>query len=140
MLAKGSFEVKMTGDPPYDVVDGVSLSRARFDKRFSGALDARSEVQMLAARTPQEGSAGYVAVERIVGSLNGKSGSFVVLHMGLMGGGREELRVEIVPDSGTGALAGITGTMRIEVVEGQHRYALDYTLADPPQAPEPPTP
>lgn len=130
MIAKGSFEVKMTPEPPYDVVDGVTLGRGRFDKRFSGDLDATSEVHMLAARTPKEDSAGYVAAERIVGTLHGHRGSFVALHLGLMSGGNEELRVVIVPDSGTGALTGITGTLSIQVDQGQHHYTIDYTLPD----------
>lgn len=128
MIAKGSFEVTMNAEPPYDEADGVSLSRARFDKRFAGPLDATSEVHMLAARTPHEGSAGYVAVERITGALEGRRGSFVVLHMGLMRRGEDELRVVIVPDSGTGDLTGIAGTMQIEIDGGQHEYTLDYSL------------
>lgn len=128
MIAKGTFEVKMSGEPPYDVVDGVSLSRASFDKQFTGPLQAESHVQMLAARTSVETSAGYVAVERITGTLEGRSGSFVTLHMGMMNGGTNDLRVMIVPDSGTGQLAGITGTMQIDIVEGQHRYTVDYSL------------
>jgi len=128
MIAKGTFSVKMSGEPPYDEVDGVSLSRASFDKEFSGPLTACSQVQMLAARTPVANSAGYVAVERIVGSLEGKEGSFVVLHLGLMTRGADQLTVVVVPDSGTGALAGLAGTMTIDIVDGQHHYTLDYSL------------
>lgn len=128
MIVNGSFEVKMSGEPPYEVVDGVSLSRASFDKRFSGALEATSQVQMLAARTPVPNSAGYVALERIVGKLEGREGSFVVVHLGLMNQGAQSLTISIVPDSGTGALAGIAGQMSIRIEGGQHFYALDYTL------------
>lgn len=128
MNAKGTFEIKMTGEPPYDTVDGVSLSRARFDKRFVGPLEATSQVQMLAARTPVEGSAGYVAIERIDGVLEGKRGTFVVMHVGVMNRGARELEIRIVPDSGTGELAGIAGRMDIQIVSGQHHYEIEYEL------------
>ncbi len=129
MHVKGTFEVKMSAEPPYDVVDGVSLSRATFDKRFAGPLDATSKVQMLAARTPVEGSAGYVAIERVTGTLDGKRGTFVLQHTGVMTRGAPSLTVTVVPDSGTGALAGISGRMDIRIVDGQHFYELDYELA-----------
>jgi hypothetical protein len=128
MIAKGSFEVTPRFEPPYDDSDGVALSRASFDKRFSGPLDAASTVQMLAARTPATGSGGYVALERITGTLDGRSGAFVVVHLGLMTRGAPSLRIDIVPDSGTGALAGIAGTMHIDIVDGRHFYTVDYTL------------
>ncbi|MDB4945979.1 MAG: hypothetical protein JWP97_5513 [Labilithrix sp.] len=119
----------MQADPPYDDTDGVSLGRARFDKRFAGPLEATSHVEMLGARTPVAGSAGYVALERITGELVGKRGSFTVLHTGLMNRGKPSLAVVIVPDSGTGELAGIVGTMNIVVKDGKHTYDLDYELA-----------
>ncbi|MGA9520483.1 MAG: DUF3224 domain-containing protein [Myxococcaceae bacterium] len=125
---KGTFEISMKSEPPYDTVDGVSLGRACFDKRLSGPLQATSVVQMLAARTPVENSAGYVAVERIVGTLEGRSGSFVVVHTGLMNRGEQSLTITIVPDSGTGELAGISGRMNIQIVERQHHYELEYAL------------
>lgn len=128
MIVTGSFEVKMQGEPPYEVVEGVSLGRASFDKRFHGPLTATSQVQMLAARTPTPGSAGYVALERITGSLEGKSGTFVVVHLGLMDRGAQSLRIDVVPDSGTGALAGIKGQMKIRIEGGQHFYDLEYAL------------
>lgn len=129
MIVNGTFEIKMSAEPPYEVVDGVSLSRASFDKRFSGPLEATSQVQMLAARTKVSNSAGYVALERIVGRLEGREGSFVVVHLGLMNQGAQSLTISIVPDSGTGALTGIAGQMSIRIEGGQHYYALDYTLA-----------
>lgn len=128
MNAKGTFEIKMTGEPPYDAVEGVSLSRARFDKKFTGPLEATSHVEMLAARTPVEGSAGYVAIERIDGVLEGKRGTFVVMHVGVMNRGDRSLEIRIVPDSGTGELAGIAGRMDIQIVSGQHHYELEYEL------------
>lgn len=128
MNAKGTFEIEMSGEPPYDTVEGVSLSRARFDKTFSGPLAATSQVEMLAARTPVEGSAGYVAIERIDGVLEGKRGTFVVMHVGVMNRGERSLEIRIVPDSGTGELAGIAGRMDIQIVAGQHHYEIEYTL------------
>jgi hypothetical protein len=129
MIAKGSFEVAMQAEPPYDAVDGVTLGRASFEKRFSGALEATSTVQMLAARTPMDDSAGYVAIERIQGVLDGRRGTFVVLQTGIMNRGSRSLTITVVPDSGTAELRGIAGRMTIEIVEGKHFYELDYTLA-----------
>jgi hypothetical protein len=128
MIAKGTFDIKMTAEPPFDVEGGVSLSRVRFDKRFAGALDATSAVHMLAARTPVEDSAGYVAIERIAGALDGRRGSFVVLHLGISARGARSLSLPVVPDSGTGELSGLSGRMEIRIVDGQHFYELDYTL------------
>lgn len=130
MIADGTFEVQMTGEPPYEVVDGISLSRASFDKRFSGPLNGTSKVQMLAARTKVPNSAGYVALERIVGELEGRSGSFVVVHLGLMNQGAQSLTIHIVPDSGTGALVGIAGKMAIRIEGGQHYYGLEYAFPE----------
>lgn len=130
MKIAGTFTVAMTPEAPYDVSDGISLGRARFDKVFSGPLEATSVVQMTAARTAIADSAGYVAVEKITGMVEGRAGSFVALHLGLARGGTKTLTIAIVPDSGTGALTGITGTMDIEIVEGMHHYTLTYTLPE----------
>lgn len=129
MKIKNTFEITMQAEPPYNEVAGVTLSRATFCKTFSGPLQATSTVHMLAARTPQPASAGYVALERIVGTLEGRTGSFVVVHLGLMAGGERSLKVHIVPDSGTEGLQGISGHMDIQIVEGQHFYELDYVIA-----------
>lgn len=126
---KGTFEIKMTPEAPYDVSDGISLGRVRFDKTFTGPLAATSVVQMTAARTPVANSASYVAVEKIVGSVDGKAGSFVVTHTGHMVRGTQSLAITIVADSGTGELVGISGTMAIDIVDGQHHYTIDYELA-----------
>ena len=128
MIVKGSFEVKLRFDAPFDTVEGVSFGRAQGDKRFAGPLEATGTVEMLSARTGIENSAGYVAVERITGTLAGRRGSFVVLHTGLMNRGAGSLTITIVPDSGTGELSGISGKMAIEIVQGQHYYELDYAL------------
>jgi hypothetical protein len=124
----GTFAITMQAEPPFDQRDGVILGRTRFDKTFHGPLTATSVVHMTSVRTAQPTSAGYVAVERLEGTVEGKAGSFCVVHLGLMNRGESELRVSIVPDSGTGALTGITGGMRIRNVDGQHHYELDYAL------------
>jgi hypothetical protein len=128
MKAKGSFEITMNAEPPYDSADGIMLARASFDKRFSGPLDATSKVNMLSARGPIEGSAGYVAIERVVGTLDGRRGSFVLQHTGVMNRGERSLTITVVPDSGTAALRGISGKMEIEIVNGQHFYEFEYEL------------
>jgi hypothetical protein len=129
MIVKGTFELTMHPEPPYDSAQGVTLARVRFDKRFSGALAATSEVHMIGARTPAEGSAGYVAIERVTGTLEGRRGSFVLQHNGVMTRGVASLAVTVVPDSGTDELSGLSGRMEIEIVEGQHCYAFDYQIA-----------
>lgn len=126
--AQGPFEVQPTPYPPYDSADGVTLGRMTFTKQFHGELEATSFVEMLAARTPVANSAGYVAIERITGSLHGKRGSFVVQHSATMTRGQPSLVITIVPDSGTGELSGIAGGMKIDISDGKHSYDLEYTL------------
>lgn len=128
MHAQGTFEISMVPEAPYEDANGVTLGRARLEKRFSGPLTGTSVVHMLAARTRVEDSAGYVALERIVGAVEGREGSFVVVHTGLMNRGAQSLVITIVPDSGTGELETISGTMTITPRAGQHEYTLDYEL------------
>jgi hypothetical protein len=125
----GPFDVKMTPHAPFDTRDGVTIGRASFDKRFHGPLDATSVVQMMSVRTPVETSGVYVAVERIEGTLAGRRGAFVVTHLGTAQGGQQSLTVQIVPDSGTGELAGISGSMQIRIENGAHFYDFTYELA-----------
>jgi Protein of unknown function (DUF3224) len=132
MTAHGTFEITTHAEPPYDVVDGVPLIRVRFVKRFAGPLEATSEVHMIAARTPVPDSAGYVAIERVTGTLDGRAGTFVLQHSGTMTRGARALSVTVVPDSATGALTGLSGRMDIEVVDGQHRYTFDFELPAAP--------
>jgi hypothetical protein len=128
MNVRGTFEITMHAEPPHDDVEGTRFARMRGDKRFSGPLEATSSVDMTAVRTPVDGSAVYVAVEAVRGALEGKRGSFVLAHLGIMTRGAPSLTVVIVPDSGTGELVGLEGTMKIEIVGGQHHYELDYRL------------
>ncbi len=128
MTINGTFTIKMTPEAPYDVEGGITLGRVRFDKTFVGGLTAQSVVQMTAARTAIADSAGYVAVEKITGTVDGKVGSFVVLHTGIMNRGTQSLTITIVPDSGTDDLVGISGSMDIKVVDGVHHYTLHHEL------------
>lgn len=118
----------MHAEPPYDVTEGVSLGKVRIDKRFEGPLTATSEVNMIAARTQNEGSAGYVAIERVHGELDGLAGTFVLQHSGVVNRGERSLSVTVVPDSGTGQLKGISGRMDIQIAGGNHFYELVYEL------------
>jgi hypothetical protein len=125
--ATGTFEVSLS--PQADGEEaGASLGRLLIDKRFGGDLEATSRGQMLAFRSGAEGSAGYVALEQVEGTLQGRAGSFVLQHSGTMERGAQRLSVTVVPGSGTGALEGLAGRMRIAVAEGRHSYEFDYTL------------
>ena len=124
--ARGSIDVTMEAEPPYLEQDGIKLSRNVVRKEFLGDLVGASEAQMVAAYTATPGSAGYVAIEHFSGSVGGKSGSFVLQHNGLMNRGEAELTATIVPDSGTGELAGISGTLEIDSDAGGYTYILKY--------------
>ena len=129
MQAKGTFEVKMTAEPPFSDHEGVSLGRATFEKTFRGDLDATSTVHMIGARNANvPTSAGYVALERVTGTLAGRKGTFVLQHNGIMNRGKGSLDCTVVPDSGTGELSGLSGRLAIEIVEKQHHYTFDYEL------------
>jgi hypothetical protein len=117
-------------DPPLAL---VALVVALLDKTYSGDLVGTGKGEMLIAGTAVKGSAGYVAIERVNGTLGGRNGSFVLQHTGTMNRGVPQLSVAVVPDSGTGELAGLAGTLAIIIQGGKHRYDFDYTL--PAQAP-----
>lgn len=127
--ARGDFDVKMTPEA-VDRGDGaVTVSRLALDKQYRGDLAATGSGTMLSANTPVQGSAGYIAIERVSGTLHGRTGSFVMQHAGTMTRGVAQLTISIVPDSGTGELAGIAGTCAIVIDDGRHSYELHYTLA-----------
>ena len=128
--AQGSFEVGLTPLPTDDRAAGSTLGRMAIDKQFHGDLEATSRGEMLTAGTAVEGSAGYVAIERVSGRLHGRSGSFILQHHGIMARGVPQLSITVVPDSGTGDLVGLTGTMAIVIADDQHAYAFEYTLDD----------
>jgi len=127
--ASGTFEVTMSPEPPYDVNEGASIGRVSLKKQFSGDLEASSSAEMIGARSEVKGSAGYVAIERVVGTLAGRAGSFVLQHSGTMTRGKGQLDVSVVPDSGAGELKGISGKMTIEIVDGRHLYNFEYAIS-----------
>jgi hypothetical protein len=129
--AHGTFEVKLKPQAAEEGAD-VSLSRMTIDKQFHGELEATSKGQMLAAMTTVKESAGYVAIEHVTGTLAGRSGSFVLQHSATMNRGEPQLSITVVPDSGTGQLAGLTGKMAITITDGKHFYDFDYSLTVTP--------
>jgi hypothetical protein len=130
MQATGEFEVKL--QPLESFVqgsEGINLGRMSIDKTFWGDLVARSQGEMLSVVTTVQGSAGYVAIEQVSGTLHGRQGTFVLQHFGVMSCGQNRLVLEVVPDSGAGQLANLAGQMTIKIEGGQHFYEFDYTLA-----------
>jgi hypothetical protein len=125
--AKGTFEVKVIPQPPDDK-DDPNLGRFLLDKQVHGDLEGASKGQMLTAGTAVKGSGGYVAIEKIGGTLRGRSGTFVLQHIGTMTQGTPEMSVTVVPDSGTGELVGISGRLTIIVADGKHSYEFAYSL------------
>lgn len=130
--ATGSFEVNLVPQSLANADAGPLMGRLSINKIFSGDLQATSQGEMLSAGTAVKGSAGYVAMERVTGTLHGKSGSFVLQHSGTMNRGAPQLTVSVVPDSGIDELTGLSGTLRIQIADGKHSYAMDYEIA--PQA------
>jgi hypothetical protein len=127
--ASGHFEVKMTPQPDSgEQAPGVKLGRLLLEKTFHGDLQATSQGQMLTAVSDSPGSAGYVAIERVTGTLQGHKGSFVFQHSGTMDRGAQSLAITVVPGSGTGELAGLSGTFALRIEDGRHFYEFDYTL------------
>jgi len=126
--AKGEFVVILTPQSTDEVTGASTLARLATDKQFTGDLIGVSKGEMLSAGTPVKGSAGYVAIERVTGALHGRTGTFVLQHNGTMTRGSPELTVSVVPDSGSGQLTGLTGTMRIIIEGKRHSYEFDYTL------------
>lgn len=126
--ATGTFEVKLGPLPAYDDAEGSPIGRRSIDKEFSGDLAGTSKGEMVMAMGSVQGSAGYVAIERVTGTLHGRSGSFVLQHSGTMNRGAPQLTIHVVPDSGTGKLEGLAGTMSIEIAGGKHSYVFEYTL------------
>lgn len=126
--AKGTFAMKMSPQAPQDGVGDPTVGRMAIDKQFLGDVEGTSKGQMLAVGTAIDGSAGYVAMERVHASVHGRRGSFALQHSGTMDRGTPQLSVTIVPDSGTDDLAGIVGRLSIHIDNGVHSYDLDYTL------------
>ena len=133
MRASGTFEVKLSPLETYTQSPGAQIGRMSIDKSFAGDLVGTSQGEMLTGGSPAEGSAGYVAFERVTGALQGLSGSFLLQHSATMTPESQEATVTVVPASGTGELEGIAGTLVIEITDGQHFYHFDYTLPVSPK-------
>lgn len=124
--ARGSFDVKRTQQP--DNL-GQGLGRALLDKAFHGDLEGTSKGQMLSALSEVKGSGVYVAIERVTGTLAGRSGTFDLYHTGIMKRGAQQLSINVVPDSGTGQLKGLSGSMTIQITaDGKHSYQFEYSI------------
>ena len=130
MKAIGTFEVKLA--PQQVAFEESGLGRLSIDKQFHGDLEAASKGEMVAFRTAVQGSAGYVAMERVDGALHGRAGTFVLQHSGTMNRGAQHLDLNVVPDSGTGGLEGLSGSMKIIIEGGQHSYEFSYELRAEP--------
>ncbi len=126
--ANGTFDVKVIPQGTPDSADGIALGRMSIDKEFHGDLEATSKGEMLTSGSEANGSAAYVAIERVIGTLGGRRGSFALMHQGTMNKESQTLTVIVVPDSGTGQLAGISGTLTITIVNKKHSYEFAYSL------------
>ncbi len=127
-LAKGSFEIVMTPAPAGEGAGRLSVGRMLIDKKYQGDFTGTGQGEMLSAGNPAAGSAGYVAIEHVTGTLNGRSGGFALQHNGVMHAGASNLAITIVPGSGTGDLFGIEGKLKLDIVDRKHFYEIDYTL------------
>ena len=125
--ARGTFEVKLNPLSAHHA--DAKLGRMSIDKQFHGDLEGTSQGEMLSAMTDVKGSAGYVAIERVSATLNGRRGTFMLQHNATMNRGEPFLNIIVVPDSGSGELAGLSGSMQIVIADGRHSYEFDYALA-----------
>jgi uncharacterized protein DUF3224 len=126
--ATGTFDVKLSPQRADAYADGIGVARMTIDKTFAGELEGASKGQMLSAMGAVKGSAGYVAIERVSGTLAGRRGTFVLQHSATMDRGSPSLTIGVVPDSGSDELAGLAGTMLIKIEGSQHLYEFTYTL------------
>ena len=124
--AKGTFEVKLT--PEQDASGESIVGKMSIDKHFQGDIEGTSRGLMLMAGTAVQGSAGYVALEKVTASIDGKSGTFYLQHNGIMNRGEGSLKVVVIPDSGTEELTGLGGSMSIKIEDGKHYYEFDYQI------------
>jgi len=125
---KGGFEVNSTPFKTDEAMDTISAVRVKFEKRFSGPLTATSTVVMMGMMNKDLNSGAYVALEKVTGELNGKNGSFALQHSSRMTRGKPEQSITVVPDSGTEELEGLSGSMAIDIVEGEHFYTFAFEL------------
>jgi hypothetical protein len=132
MHARGTFEVQITPLPADAYADAATMGRMLLDKQFSGDLTGTGKGQMITGMGSVKGSAAYSAIERVTGTVNGRTGTFMLQHTGIMHDGAQELSITIVPASGTGELTGIAGTFALTIEGKVHRYDLSYTLPAAP--------
>lgn len=130
--ARGTFDVKLAPQTD-EAAKETGFGRMSIDKQFQGDLTAISRGQMLAAITAVKDSAGYVAMERVKGTLHGRSGSFVLQHSSTMSRGVPQQSILVVPDSGTDQLVGLTGKMTIIIADKKHSYEFEYSLPEQEQ-------
>ena len=126
--SKGTFEITMTAPVTGEGAGRVAVGRMLIDKQYAGDLIGIGQGEMLSAGNPVAGSAGYVAMEHVSGTLGGMRGSFALQHSGTMHGGSSELSISVVPGSGNGELAGISGKLKLDIVGSTHHYELEWTL------------
>ena len=128
--ATGPFDVKIAPQKPDNPqAEAAGLGRMSLDKQYHGDLEAGSQGEMLSILDRATSSGGYVAMERVTGKLQGRSGSFALQHNATMDHGAPQLNIIVVPGSGTGELAGISGSMTIRIEPGGHHfYDFEYTL------------
>jgi Protein of unknown function (DUF3224) len=127
--ASGTFDVRVAPQPADGHADGGTLGRMTIDKTYHGDLEGTAVGQMLSGMSPTEKTSGvYVAVERVTGTLAGRTGTFILHHTGVMDRGAQSLKITVVPDSGTDQLSGLTGTLAIDIRDGKHFYTFDYLL------------
>jgi len=126
--AAGTFDVKLTPQTTDD--KDTTVGRMSIDKRFHGDIEGTSKGEMLTGMTSVKGSAGYVAIEKVSGTVQGKRGTFILQHTATMNRGAPQLSITVVPDSGTDELLGLAGTMTIKITDGKHFYEFDHTLAE----------
>jgi hypothetical protein len=127
-LASGTFEVKLR--PLTSEGQDPNLGRMSIDKQFHGDLEGTSKGEILTAMTGVKGSAGYVAIERVTGTLQGRSGTFILQHTGTMDRGTSALSITVVADSGTEELMGLSGKLGIRIADGKHSYDFEYVLSE----------
>jgi hypothetical protein len=123
--ARGTFTVNIQ---PLTPAPAEGLSRFSIDKQIHGDLEGTTKGEMFSGGDPKQGAAGYVAIEVVTGTLQGKHGSFALQQMATMDSNGSKITITIVPGSGTGELKGIAGTFTIQIAEGRHSYELEYTL------------
>ena len=126
--ATGSFDVKVIPQGTPDTADGIALGRMTIDKQYHGPLDATAKGEMLTGMNAGTGAAAYVAIERVTGTLDGRRGSFVLMHNGTMSRDGQQLAVVVAAASGTGQLTGLSGSLAIIIANGKHSYDLEYSL------------